>query len=390
MRVVLVTGKGGVGKTTVAAASAVHAATAHGLRTLVLSTDAAHSLADVLGTTLGHEVVPIGPRLFAQQLDGRRRFEESWGEIREYLVELLGWAGADAIDAAELASLPGLDEILALENLREHAQRDDIDLIVVDCAPTAETLRLLSLPDVLGWYLERVFPTHRRIAKLSRPFVRRTTSMPLAEDGLFESFNRFTDRLDAVRALLRDTDTTRIRLVTTAEQVVIAETRRTYAYLALYGYSLDGIVVNRLLGDAHRGPFFDEWRLRQEDGLRSLDETFRSVTQLEAPLEALDLVGAERLATVGKVIYGDADPSGRLSPVGRGISFDRSGDRVVLRVPLPGLDPRTVHVGRSACDVIVTAGAHRRVVPLPDALRTWRGEAARFEGDELHVAFVEA
>jgi arsenite-transporting ATPase len=145
-----------------------------------------------------------------------------------------------------------------------------------------------------------------------------------------------------------------------------------------------------LLGDAHQGPFFHEWRIRQEGGLASLDETFSAVTQLEAPLEAIDLVGPDRLATIGKQIYGDVDPSSRLSPVGRGIRFDRDGDRVVLRVPLPGVDPRTVHAGRTALDVVLTAGAHRRVIPLPDALRSWRGEAARFEGDELHVAFVEA
>ena len=288
MHVVLITGKGGVGKTTVAAATAVHAA-AQGLQTLVLSTDAAHSLSDVLGAPLGHEPIELGPRLRAQQLDGRRRFEESWSEIRSYLVDLLGWAGADAIDAAELSSLPGLDEILALENLREHAQRGDVDLIVVDCAPTAETLRLLALPDVLGWYLDRVFPTHRRMAKLTRPLLRRTTSIPLADDDLFESFNRFTERLDAVRSLLRDVDTTRIRLVTTPEEVVVAETRRTYAYLALYGYSLDAVVVNRVLGDAHQGPFFEEWRVRQARGLASIDATFGSVTQLESALEPFDL-----------------------------------------------------------------------------------------------------
>ena len=185
-------------------------------------------------------------------------------------------------------------------------------------------------------------------------------------------------------------DTTRIRLVTTPEQVVVAETRRTYAYLALYGYSVDALVVNRLLGDAHQGPFFDEWRTRQDAGLTSIDETFCSVTQLEAPLEAVDLVGPDRLRLLGKVLYGDVDPSSRLSPAGRGLPFDRDGDRVILCVPLPGVDPRTVHAGRTPLDVVLTAGAHRRVIPLPDALRSWRGQAARFEGDELHVAFVEA
>ena len=260
MRIVLTTGKGGVGKTTVAAATAVHAAQC-GHRTLVLSTDAAHSLADVLDAPLGHSVTEVAPRLEAQQLDGRRRLEESWSDIKGYLVELLGWAGADAIDAAELASLPGLDEVFALENLRDHAASGRYDLIVVDCAPTAETLRLLALPEILGWYLERVFPTHRRVARMTRPVLRRATSMPLAEDGLFDSFSRFAAGLDGVRELLADRSVTTVRLVTTPEQVVVAETRRTYAYLALFGYAVDALIVNRLVDETHSGPFFDEWRV---------------------------------------------------------------------------------------------------------------------------------
>lgn len=388
MRIVLVTGKGGVGKTTVAAATAVHAAR-HGHRTLVLSTDAAHSLGDVLGVPLGHEVSTVGPRLQAQQLDGRRRLEESWGDIRGYLVELLGWAGADAIDAAELSSLPGLDEVFALENLRDHAASGAHDLIVVDCAPTAETLRLLALPEILEWYLERVFPTHRRLAKLTRPVLRRATSMPLADDALFESFSQFTARLDGVKDLLADRTVTSARLVTTAEQVVVAETRRTYAYLSLFGYAVDALVVNRLVDASHPGAFFDEWRERQERALDMLEETFAAVTRLEGALEASELVGVDRLAVLGKQLYGDADPAAHLGPGHPGLRFDREGDTVTLRVPLPGLDGIDIKVARTEHDLVVTAGAHRRLVPLPDGLRSWRGRSARRNGADLEVEFVE-
>lgn len=388
VRVVLVTGKGGVGKTTVAAATATHAAQL-GHRTLVLSTDAAHSLGDVLGARLGHAVVEVADHLHAQQLDGRRRLEESWADIRGYLVELLGWAGADAIDAAELSSLPGLDEVFALENLRDHAASGAYDLIVVDCAPTAETLRLLALPEILEWYLERVFPTHRRLAKLTRPILRRATSMPLADDALFESFARFTERLDGVKELLADQSVTSARLVTVPEQVVVAETRRTYAYLSLFGYAVDALVVNRQVDDSHAGPFFDEWRSRQGRALGSIDETFAAVTQLGAPLEASELVGVPRLALLGKQLYGDADPAAHLGPAGPGLRFDRAGPMVTLRVPLPGLDDTEVKVGRTDLDLVVTAGSYRRSVPLPDGLRTWRGQSARRVGSDLEVVFVE-
>ncbi len=388
MRIVLVTGKGGVGKTTVAAATALRAA-AQGHRTLVLSTDAAHSLADVLGVPLGHAPVTVADRLEAQQLDGRRRLEESWSDIRSYLVELLGWAGADAIDAAELSSLPGLEEVFALENLRDHALRGDHDLLVVDCAPTAETLRLLALPEILDWYLQRVFPTHRRLARLTRPVLRRATSMPLANDALFESFAQFTARLDGVKELLADRAITSVRLVTTPEQVVVAETRRTYAYLSLFGYAVDALVVNRLVGDAHPGAFFDEWRVRQDRALASVDESFGSMTRLDLGLEASELVGVERLGVVGKQLYGDADPAAHLGPPGPGLRFERDGATVILRVPIPGLDSSEVRVGRTEADLVVTAGAHRRVVPLPDGLQRWQGQSARCVGGELEVVFTE-
>lgn len=388
MRIVLVTGKGGVGKTTVAAATAIQAAQL-GHRTLVMSTDVAHSLGDVLAVPIGHEPVELAPRLEAQQLDGRRRLEESWSDIRGYLVELLGWAGADAIDAAELSSLPGLEEVFALENLRDHAHSGAYDLLVVDCAPTAETLRLLALPEILEWYIERVFPTHRRLARITRPLLRRATSMPLADDTLFESFTRFTERLEGVKVMLTDRATTSVRLVTTAEQVVVAETRRTYAYLSLFGYGVDALVVNRMVGDGHVGAFFEEWRSSQERALVAIDDTFSAVTRLTAPLEACELVGMSRLALLGKQLYGDADPAAQLGPTGPGLRFDRVGDTVVLRIPLPGVDDLPVKVGRTDVDLVVTAGTYRRSVPLPDGLRNWQGRSARRVGDELEVVFTE-
>ena len=360
VRIVLTTGKGGVGKTTVAAATAVHAAQC-GHRTLVLSTDAAHSLADVLDAPLGHSVTEVAPRLEAQQLDGRRRLEESWSDIKGYLVELLGWAGADAIDAAELASLPGLDEVFALENLRDHAASGRYDLIVVDCAPTAETLRLLALPEILGWYLERVFPTHRRVAKVTRPILRRATSMPLAEDGLFDSFSRFAAGLDGVRELLADRSITTVRLVTTPEQVVVAETRRTYAYLALFGYAVDALIVNRLVDETHSGPFFDEWRARQRRCARCDRRDLRlrwcgsrhpsMRPSRSGPHASRCWASTSTTMPIPRRSLGSARP---------GLQFVRGDGRVTLRVPLPGLDGVEVKVGRTDLDLVVTAGAYRR------------------------------
>ena len=222
MRILLFTGKGGVGKTTVAAATAVRAAEA-GLRTIVLSTDPAHSLADAFDAPLGDQPTPIREHLFGQQLNARVRFEEAWSEVRTYLVDVLDWAGADAVEAEELAVIPGLDEVFALADIKQFATSGDYDVVVVDCAPTAETIRLLSLPDVLGWYMERVFDTQRRLTRLARPIVQRMSGIPIAADGVFGAMRRFYDRLDGVREILTDGDITSARLVLNPERLVVAE-----------------------------------------------------------------------------------------------------------------------------------------------------------------------
>src|SRR6478672_6031018 len=233
MRILLFTGKGGVGKTTVAAATAMRAAE-NGLRTIVCSTDPAHSLADAFDAPLGDRPTPVAHGLFGQQLNARVRFEAAWDDVRTYMVEVLDWAGADGVEAEELAVIPGLDEVFALADIKEFATSGDYDVVVVDCAPTAETIRLLSLPDVLAWYMERVFATQRKLTRLARPLVQRMSGIPIAGDNVFGAVRRFYDRLDGVRDLLVDGEVTSARLVVNPERLVVAEARRTYTYLSLF------------------------------------------------------------------------------------------------------------------------------------------------------------
>src|SRR5690349_3479155 len=227
MRILLFTGKGGVGKTTVAAATAVRAAES-GLRTIICSTDPAHSLADAFDVPLFDRPTAITDRLHGQQLDARVRFEEAWNDVRTYLVDVLDWAGAGSVEAEELAVVPGLDEVFALADIKEFATSGIYDVVVVDCAPTAETIRLLSLPDVLSWYMDRMFDTQRRLTRLARPLVQRVSGLPVAADSVFGAVRRFYDRLDGVRELLTDGDLTSARLVVNAERLVVAEARRTF------------------------------------------------------------------------------------------------------------------------------------------------------------------
>src|SRR3954471_8237620 len=333
MRILLFTGKGGVGKTTVAAATAARAAE-FGLRTIVCSTDPAHSLADAFDVPLGDQPTPIGAHLSGQQLNARVRFEEAWDDVRSYFVDLLDWAGADAVEAEELAVIPGLDEVFALADIKEFATNGEYDLVVVDCAPTAETIRLLSLPDVLGWYMERMFDTQRRLTRLSRPILQRVSGVPIASDGVFGAVRRFYDRLDGVRELLTDGDITSARLVVNPERLVVAEARRTYTYLSLFGYHVDGVVVNRILPAALDDPWFAQWKRSQSEHLETIADAFAPLPMLTAKLPERVLLGVGYLASFAAKLNGVRDVVDRLSHV-EPRRVDAVGDSLVLSVQMP-------------------------------------------------------
>jgi arsenite-transporting ATPase len=272
VRILLFTGKGGVGKSTVAAGTAALAAAA-GQRTLVLSTDAAHSLADAFGVTVGAEPEQVAPDLFVHQVDAQLRFEQSWAEIQGYLLRVLEVAGVDPVAAEELTVIPGAEEVLALLELRQHALSDEWDVIVVDCAPTAETLRLLALPEALGWYMSRVFPVERRVVKALRPVLTRAAGVPMPEDDVFSAVERLHAELDQVRALLTGREAS-VRLVLTPEQVVLAEARRSFTTLSLFGYRVDGVVANRVFPADDADPWRAGWVAAQAEVLEQVTDSF--------------------------------------------------------------------------------------------------------------------
>ncbi|MFM7535052.1 MAG: ArsA family ATPase [Acidimicrobiales bacterium] len=387
-RLVVVTGKGGVGKTTVAAATAARAAE-QGRRTLVVSTDPAHSLADVLGRPIGDEPTAIGSVLHAQQLDARLRLERRWAVLRGYLAELLHWAGASTLGAEELTVLPGAEELLALTGVADELGSGRWDLVVVDCAPTAETMRLLSLPEVLTWWMDRVLPVGRRVGAVLAPAARALTGVPVAGAGVWDALGRLQQDLTTLRDVLTDGERTSVRLVTTAEKVVVAETRRTATYLALFGLHVDAVVANRLLPDRVVDPFFDRWRRREAEQLTVLAEGFAPVPVLRAALGDDEPVGVPALRRFAREVYGRRRPAERLHAADR-LRLSVEDGATVLDVDLGFAERGAVELARRGDELVITVGPYRRAVVLPDQLAGRPVLGGTVRDGRLQVRFAPA
>ena len=386
MRVLLFTGKGGVGKTTTAAATALRCADA-GLRTVVLSTDPAHSLADAFDQDLGDHPVEIVNGLWGQQLDAQARMEDTWVDIQRWLLDVFEWAGVAAIEAEELAVIPGLDEIFSLSDIKAYADSGEWDVVIVDCAPTAETLRLLSLPEIMRWYMDRVFPMSRKVNKVVSPLLGRVAGLPAPGDEVFGSASRFYDRLDGVRELLCDTERTSVRLVVNPERLVVAEARRTHTYLSLFGYQVDAVVANRLLPEAVTDPWFAEWKARHVEHLAAIEDGFAPLPILRAELAADELVGIDALRGFADGLYGNIDPAAVLHP-GEPMEVVRTASGYEMRLDLPFADKDDLELGRRDDELLIRVGSHRRAMLLPDSLRRRPvGDAALRDG-RLHITFL--
>ena len=313
--------------------------------------------------------------------------EEAWGDIGLWLQDVMAWAGLDSIEAEELSVVPGLDEVFALADIRTAAAGGDWDVVVVDCAPTAETLRLLSLPDVLAWYMERVFPMGRRVNKVVAPLLGRVTNLPVASDAVFDAARRFYDRLDGVRELLTDPARTSVRLVVNPERMVIAEARRTHTYLSLFGYGVDAVVANRLLPDDVVDPWFKAWKEAHAEHLATIEEGFAPVPVLRAELAQEEVVGVDRLRAFADALYGDdVDPSERLHDGGH-FEVRRAGASMELLLPLPGAGRDDLELGERDGELLVRVGPYRRAMLLPDVLRRRPVTDAHLDGGVLTIRF---
>jgi len=323
--------------------------------------------------------------LWVHQVDAQRRFERSWGELQGYLLSVLDAAGVDPITAEELTVIPGAEEVLALLELRNHALSGDWDVIVVDCAPTAETLRLLALPEALNWYMGRMFGVQRRVVRALRPVLTRAAGVPMPEDSVFDAVERLHRDLEEVQRILTDKDAS-VRLVLTPETVVVAEARRSLTTLSLYGYRVDGVIANRVfpLGDG------DAWRESWVDAqARVLAEVRQSFADLPIWLSSYlpgEPVGGDALAGFAAAAYGDDDPLA--IPSGEGpMTISRTDTGAVLRISLPFAEKKDVDLARHGDELVLTVGSYRRLLALPAALARHTVVGARVEAGSLQVKF---
>jgi arsenite-transporting ATPase len=387
MRVILFTGKGGVGKTTVASATALRIA-ASGKKTLLMSTDPAHSVADAFGIELSPDPTEVADNLWAEQIDPQTRLEENWREIQEHAIAVLNWAGLAEVEAEELSVIPGLDELFSLADVKRHHDEGPYDALVVDCAPTGETLRLLSLPDIIQWYMERIFPIERRVMGALRPVAKRMTNLPLPNDNVYAAVRRFYDRLEGVRKVLTDESSTSVRLVVNPERMVIAEAQRTFTYLNLFGYRVDAIVANRLLPEEVSDPYFDRWKELQAEHLGTIEDSFSPVPILTARLRDQELVGAPLLGSLGDEVYGELDPAGILH-ADDPMAIVKQGSSYVMTLNLPLTEKKDLDLSIKNDELFIRVGPYRRTIMLPKVLAMRDLADARLTDGHLEITFEE-
>jgi arsenite-transporting ATPase len=389
MRIIVHTGKGGVGKTSVSAATALRCAEM-GLKTIVISTDTAHSLADSLGKKIGPEPVELHPNLWAQEVDARYSMDKYWGTFQKYLVALFS-NGAQGIVAEEVTILPGLEEGAHLLWIDKYVRDGEFDILVVDAAPTAETLRLLSLPDVTRWWFEKLMTITRGAARVLRPIgklVGRGDNMPDA--NAWDQVNELFNTLDRVRDLLANPEIASMRLVVNPEYMVIKETQRTYTYLNLYGYATDAIICNRLIPDEVTDPYFAERKEKQKENLEFIAEAFGDLPLFTAPMFGNEVNGLEALRALGEQLYSEQSPAQKLYEGTTHTISDEKDGSYKLSVKLPFVDKDDLDLYRSRDELTLRVGPYRRNIVLPHALWSLEIADAKFDKSTLNIRFDPA
>ena len=387
MRVILFTGKGGVGKTSVAAATAVRCAQS-GYRTVVMSTDPAHSLGDSFDIELGTSLTKISDNLWAHEVSALHEMQRHWAKLHEYAVEVFATQGLDEVVAEEVANPPGMDEIASLMWIKHYAQRAEHDVLIVDCAPTGETLQLLTFPDAARWWLDKIYPWERRAMRIARPVLQPLMDIPLPKDEIFASLKDLLMDLDGMRKVLTDPAITTVRIVLNLEKMVVKEAKRAFSYLSLFGYVTDGVIINRLLPGELHDDLFKKWQLIHKRYRTEVEQSFEGIPIFNVPLFDSEVVGEEMLKRMAMATYGDRDPAEHFvteSPQ----RIVKNGTEYVLSLKVPFVDRSAVDLSRHNGELYVTVGNYRREITLPRVLAQRETAGAAIHDGELRVRFAK-
>jgi arsenite-transporting ATPase len=388
MRIILFTGKGGVGKTTVAAATALKAAR-RGYRTLIVSTDVAHSLADSLGVPLEHEPRAVGPeRLSAAELDTAKELEQYWGDIKRRIAAVLHDQGMNSVLAGEMAVVPGLDEILSLVRIKRYVDEAKYDALIIDSAPTGAAMRLLSAPEINRWYVKNMLDLAAGFSRILRPVLQAVSRFPLAENALRDKVKNLFERAEALRKVLADPDVTSVRLVLNADRMAVLETERAFTFFSLYGLSVDAMFVNRLLPTEIVDPYLDKWKDQQDLYRRQIAANYSDVPLFDIPLFRQEITGLDQLERVADVIYGDTDPVPRLS-VAKPVHFEYENGKYTMSLRLVGVHGKEIELAKRGDELSVHIGKYQRSIVLPQYLAGLQPTSASLDGGCLRIVFQE-
>lgn len=385
MRIMLYTGKGGVGKTSIAAATALKCAK-KGLKTLVVSTDAAHSLGDSLDIRLSPEPKEIRKNLWAQEIDSIHEVEQGWGKVQEYLTTLFTAKTVKDITTEELTVFPGIEDLLSLLRILKYYKEKTFDVIVIDCAPTGETLALLSFPEMLRWWMDKLFPIKRKAMKLMKPIAEPLLGVPMPSDNVMGEIENIYNQLDEMKQILSDRDITSIRIVVNPEKMVIKEAQRSFTYLNIYNFNVDAIVVNRIIPDNVSDEYFKVWKDIQKKYREMIVDSFTPVPIYNAPLFEKEIVGLEILERLGDEIFKDEDPS-RIFYNTRTQNVTKENDEYTLSIYMPSTDKKDLSLNQKADELIVKVGSIKRNITLPRTLLNYTVKGAKFENEILKVRF---
>jgi arsenite-transporting ATPase len=391
MRIIMFAGKGGVGKTSVAGATGMKAA-AMGHKTLVMSLDIAHSLSDIFALDKAlmdrNRGMPfqVDEGLWIQELDIQEEIQRNWGEVHQYIASLFNTTGLDEILAEELAILPGMEEVSSLLYLNKYVREDSFEVIILDCAPTGESLRFISIPTALEWYISKIFKIQRRVVSYVRPIARRFSDVPLPEDDYFKALEELFVRLEGIDTILTDPTITTVRMVTNPEKIVIKETQRAFLYFYLYRMCVDAVVMNRILPEYIKETYFDDWKESQRKYLQLAEEYFNPIPIFPVKLLQNEPIGKEGLTRLAEDIYGERDPTRHFFKDWP-YEFSQKDGKVCIKMKLPYVTKEEVEVHRLADEIVIRVGGFKRHILLPRHLAAYKNNTARMDKEYLHITF---